>query len=53
MTESPFTVDAGHFQTELSFVEYTYTTITPRDGRVFGRAVQHSASDCSTISKLD
>src|SRR4051812_24541556 len=24
VTESPFTVDAGHFQTELSFVEYTY-----------------------------
>ena len=24
VTEGPFTVDAGHFQTELSFVEYTY-----------------------------
>jgi hypothetical protein len=24
VTESPFTVDAGHFQAELSFVEYTY-----------------------------
>jgi hypothetical protein len=24
VTESPFTVNAGHFQTELSFVEYTY-----------------------------
>lgn len=23
-TESPFTVDAGHFQLELSFVDYTY-----------------------------
>jgi hypothetical protein len=23
-TESPFTVDAGHFQVEFSFVEYTY-----------------------------
>src|SRR3954469_16822345 len=24
VTESPYTVDAGHFQLELSFVEYTY-----------------------------
>ena len=24
VTESPFTVDAGHFQAEFSFVEYTY-----------------------------
>ena len=26
VTESPFTVDAGHWQLELSFVEYTHNT---------------------------
>src|SRR5690348_3470268 len=24
ITEGPFTVDAGHFQVEMSFLEYTY-----------------------------
>jgi len=48
VTESPFTVDAGHFQTELSFVEYTLRLRSRSRTTGIRRAVQHSASDCST-----
>ncbi len=37
-TESPFTVDAGHFQAELSFVDLSRETL--RDGGSIGRAAE-------------
>src|SRR5438309_11170172 len=51
VTESPYTVDAGHFQVELSFVEYTYDHDHGR--RVDGFSVLPANLKVGLLNNLD
>ena len=47
-TESPYTVDAGHYQLEMDFANFTSTKRAAPRPRLGKRAISTSESDCST-----
>ena len=50
-TESPYTLDAGHFQLEMDFANYTYDKSDGTDHEgLERRAVQPQSRTCSTMS---
>lgn len=52
-TESPRTVDAGHFQFEASFVDYSYDRNSPDSGTTRGLAIAPTLLKAGLLNNVD